>query len=235
MKNETRDRLYSAYATTHAGPGNRLASRLAFEREVAPRLAVGPTARVLDLGCGQGDLVAEFHRAGFREARGVDISPEQVSIAHNRGVANIELGDYRAVLEAGEFDVVTANDFLEHLDLDEVLEALDLVLASLSSEGILIARTPNLSSPFGGGYRYGDLTHVTSFNARSLLQLGNTAGFASTETFSCPPKAHGLKSGARAAIWKAASGAMKLALVAETGRLRGHHVTQNILVVMKKS
>ena len=98
-------------------------------------------------------------------------------IAQDDGVPNVELGDYRTSLGAEEFDVVTANDFLEHLTVDEVLEALDTVFASLKPGGIFIARTPNLASPFGGGYRYGDMTHETSFTARSLRQLGNTAGF----------------------------------------------------------
>ena len=177
MKDETRDRLYSAYASTHAGDSKNEANRLAFEREVLPHLRFPTTAAILDLGCGQGELVREFHHHGFVEARGIDISPEQVQIAHANGIANIELGDYRVSLGDEQFDVVTANDFLEHLIVDEVLEALDAVFASLKPGGIFIARTPNLASPFGGGYRYGDMTHETSFTARSLRQLGNTAGF----------------------------------------------------------
>lgn len=233
MKDQTRDRLYSAYASTHAGTSTSETNRLTFEREVAPHLNFPASAAVLDLGCGQGELVREFHRHGFTMARGIDISPEQVEIAHRNGIQNIELGDFRTTLAKERLDVVTANDFLEHLTIDEVLEALDAVFAALNPGGVFIARTPNLASPFGGGYRYGDMTHETSFTPRSLQQLSKTAGFASTAIYSCPPKVHGLASGARLAVWKVASGAMKIALAAETGRLRGHHVTQNILVVMR--
>ena len=235
MKDYTRDRLYSAYASTHAGTSSSgEANRLAFQREILPHLTCSPTAAIVDLGCGQGEIVREFHDNGFPEARGIDISPEQVQIAHANGVERVELGDYRTSLGTEQLDVVTANDFLEHLTVDEVLEALDAVYAALRPDGVFIARTPNLASPFGGGYRYGDLTHLTSFTARSLRQLGNTAGFDSIEVYSCPPKAHGVMSSARLAVWKVASAAMKVALAAETGRRRGHHVTQNILVVMKK-
>ena len=234
MKDHTRDRLYSAYASTHAGTSNGEANRLTFEREILPHLNYPTTAAILDLGCGQGELVREFHRHGFTEARGIDISPEQVRIAHDNGITNIELGDFRTSLGTEQLDVVTATDFLEHLTVDEVLETLDAVFTALNPGGIFIARTPNLASPFGGGYRYGDMTHETSFTARSLRQLGNTAGFRSIEVYSCPPKAHGLVSGARLGVWKVASAAMKTALAAETGRLRGHHVTQNILAVMSR-
>lgn len=234
MKDETRDRLYSAYASTHAGNSKNEANRMTFEREVLPHLGYPKTAAILDLGCGQGELVREFHRHGFVEARGIDISPEQVQIAHGNGIANIELGDYRVSLADEQLDVVTANDFLEHLSVDEALEALDAVFSSLKPGGIFVARTPNLASPFGGGYRYGDMTHETSFTARSLRQLGNTAGFQSIDVYSCSPRAHGFISGARLGVWKVASAAMKTVLAAETGRLRGHHVTQNILAVMRK-
>lgn len=234
MKDQTRNRLYSAYASTHAGTAQGDANRLAFEREVLPHLDYPPSSAIVDLGCGQGELVREFHKHGFAGARGIDISAEQVQIAHENGIANIALGDFRTILGTEQVDVVTATDFLEHLTVDEVLETLDVVFASLNPGGIFIARTPNLASPFGGGYRYGDMTHETSFTARSLRQLGNTAGFRSIEVYSCPPKAHGIVSTARLAVWKVASGAMKTALAAETGRLRGHHVTQNIVAVMRK-
>ena len=63
---------------------------------------------------------------------------------------------------------------------------MDAVFTSLTPGGVFIARTPNWSSPFGGGYRYGDLTHETSFNARSLRQLGNTAGFRMSRSTRAP-------------------------------------------------
>lgn len=38
----------------------------------------------------------------------------------------------------------------------------------------------------------------------------------------------------RVVVWKTASGFRKLALAAETGRLRGHIVTQNLTFVARK-
>ena len=234
MDDRTRDRLYSAYATTHAGEANTKTTSLAFEREILPHLPPGKDLDIVDLGCGQGELVRQFHDRGYRRAVGIDISPEQVELARLAGIAGVRLGDYTKGLGDEAFDVVTATDFLEHLTRSEVLYALDAVVASLKTGGVLIARTPNLASPFGGNYRYGDITHETSFTARSLRQLGAAVGFERTEVFSCPPKVHGVKSAARLAVWKLVSGAMKTALAAETGQVRGHHVTQNIVAVMHR-
>jgi len=235
MRDGTRARLYAAYASTHAGLASRKANDLAFLRDIRPHLPPNPGLRAIDLGCGQGELVAAFHRHGFLSAEGIDISAEQVELARQRGVKNVRLGDFEEGLRSGGFDVVTATDLLEHLDRDEVLAALDLVFSALRPAGILIARVPNLVSPFGGNYRYGDITHETSFTARSIRQLGRAAGFENIRVLSCPPPIHGAVSFVRRAIWNVLSAGMKLALAAETGQLRGHHVTQNVVAVMQKS
>ena len=148
----------------------------------------------------------------------------------------VRLGDYRDMLaEApGALAAVTATDVLEHLAKDEVLEALDAVMAALRPGGVLVARVPNAVSPLGGHIRYGDFTHETWYTARSVRQLAAAAGFTSVEVRACPPVVHGLRSGARAAAWKPVSGLFKLALAAETGAVRGHVVTQNLTFAARK-
>ena len=229
----TRDRLYAAYATTHAGVSDG-GSEPAFQRDIAPHLPTDRSAVILDLGCGQGQLVQHLLDHGYANSRGVDISPEQVELAHKAGIGSVTLGDYRAGFDGATFDAVTATDFFEHLTKAEVLEALDRVHEALRAGGVLILRVPNSVSPFGGNFRYGDFTHETSFTARSLRQLAAAAHFADVDVFACPPPVHGAKSLLRSAVWKATSGAMKLALAAETGAVRGHLVTQNVVAVMRK-
>jgi hypothetical protein len=157
-----------------------------------------------------------------------------VELAHAAGLTQVELGDYRDRFNGSEVNAVTATDFFEHLTRPEIFDALGRVHAVLRAHGVLILRVPNAVSPFGGNYRYGDITHETSFTASSLRQLGAATGFESVTVHDCTPPVHGIKSLARSAVWKAASGAMKITLAAETGVLRGHLVTQNIVAVMRK-
>lgn len=229
-----RDRLYSAYASTHAGVSDRATADLVFRRDIAPHLPPPGVGRILDLGCGQGELVHAFVAAGYTGAEGIDVSPEQVELARAAGNVGVRLGDYREGLDGLAYAVVTATDFLEHLTKDEVVEAADAVFEALEPGGVFIVRVPNSVSPFVGNYRYGDMTHETSFTARSLHQLGATVGFASVDCHACPPIVHGFPSLVRSACWKVASGAMKAVLAAETGAMRGHLVTQNIVAVMRK-
>ena len=190
----------------------------------------------MDIGCGQGDLVRLMLADGY-EAYGIDVSPEQVAIAHAAGLERISEGDYRVLLETRRAGLaaVIATDLLEHLAKQEVLDTFDCVAAALRPGGRFIGRVPNAASPFSGRIQFGDFTHESSFTERSIRQLAAAAGFASVSVSSCPPVAHGLVSAGRVAVWKPISGLMRLALAAETGALRGHIVTQNLNFVARKA
>ncbi|GAA5147591.1 hypothetical protein GCM10023340_20240 [Nocardioides marinquilinus] len=235
MTTDYRTRLYEAYASTHAGVSVVASSEHAFRRDILPHLPDDRRAAVVDLGCGQGQLVAQLLRHGYQGAWGIDASPEQVSLAHAAGIAQVRQGDFREALASASIDVATATDLFEHLSKDEALGAMDAVFAALRPSGRAILRVPNGVSPFVGNFQHGDLTHETTYTARSLRQLGAAAGFSVTTVHACPPVRHSIKSGLRVGAWKAASGLMKLALAAETGQLRGHLVTQNVVAVMVKS
>jgi 2-polyprenyl-3-methyl-5-hydroxy-6-metoxy-1,4-benzoquinol methylase len=229
-----RNRLYEAYSSTQAGTADGRSQALAFRRDILPHLPTDIDAGVIDLGCGQGALVSQLLARGYSKARGVDVSPEQVELAHKSGVSEVFEGDYREVFGRSNFDAVIGTDFFEHLTKYEVLQALDYTYSALRPRGLLIMRVPNAVSPFGGNYRYGDFTHETSFTGRSIRQLGVAAGFRSVRVYPCPPLVHGGKSLARRVVWTMTSGAMKLILAAETGVGSGHLVTQNIVAVMRK-
>ncbi len=116
-----------------------------------------------------------------------------------------------------------------------MLDTFDHVTRALTPHGVFIARVPNAVSPLGGHTRYGDFTHESSYTERSVRQLAAAAGFRSVTVRPCPPVAHGILSAARVAVWKTVSGLFKVALTAETGQLRGHVVTQNLMFVARKS
>lgn len=235
-RDDLRDRLYEAYASQHAGCGGGSATRAIYRRDIHPWLPLTTAGRVIDIGCGQGELVRLLLADGY-DAQGIDVSPEQVALAHAAGLPQVRHGDYRIMLaeSASQLAAVTATDLLEHLAKAEALETFDHVFEALVPGGVFIARVPNAVSPLGGHIRYGDFTHESSYTARSVRQLAAAAGFYSIAIKACPPLVHGFMSLARAGAWKPVSGLYKLALAAETGVLRGHIVTQNMTFVARKA
>jgi 2-polyprenyl-3-methyl-5-hydroxy-6-metoxy-1,4-benzoquinol methylase len=230
-----RDRLYESYVSQHSGQAPDGVVRLIYRRDIRPLLPPRPAGPVVDIGCGSGQLVRCLLGDGY-DAEGIDVSPEQVSLAHQTGLKQVQQGDYLGLLQQrpGQLAAVTATDLLEHLTKPEVLGAFDTVAAALRPGGRFIARVPNAVSPFGGRIRYSDFTHESWFTAQSIRQLAAVAGFSTVHVAGCPPPVHGPGSAVRAGIWKPISGLFKLALAAETGVVRGHIVTQNLTFAATK-
>lgn len=229
--NGIRSSLYERYGSQHAGTAANAAAGAIFRRDFQPLLPADRHIQILDIGCGQGDLIAALHHAGYLSAAGVDVSPEQVALAHERGIAEVVQADYSVALQerGGQLDVVTATDFFEHLTKPEVLEAFGKIRAALRPSGSLIGRVPNAVSPFAGNYQHSDFTHETNFTAHSVRQVALASGFDAVVTKPCLPLVHGWRSGLRRGIWTAFSGLYKLSLAAETGVHSGHIVTQNLV------
>ncbi len=227
------DALYDSYASTHAGASSAEVAETYFRKELAPRIPTDRNIVMVDVGCGQGLLVRACLRAGYANAWGIDISPEQVTIAHEMGVLPVQLGDFREMLRPGSQDVVLALDIFEHLKRETVVEALTIVQTSLRPGGLFIGRVPNAVSPFSGAIRHGDFTHETWFTPSSLRQLTNVAGFEELDIYPCEPPIHGIASALRLVLWKAIESAIKVAYLAETGQRHNVIITQNMAFVAR--
>ena len=193
------------------------------------------SASILDLGCGHGTLVHFSQLAGFRNVQGVDVSVQQVELAHKLGIANIQQGDLMETLKSippASLDAVVAFDVIEHFTKDELIDLVDAVYSVLKPGGRWIIHAPNANSPFFGAVRYGDFTHEQAFTPSSLQQLLSASGYTRFEFAECGPRVHGIKSAIRVVIWQWFRLLYRLILAAETGDFgRGEIVTQNFYAV----
>ncbi|MFL5679348.1 MAG: methyltransferase domain-containing protein [Chloroflexota bacterium] len=231
-----RRRLYATYVSETLGPQEWWRGAPGLRRDIVRHLPRDVSAPILEIGCGHGDLIAVLKEQGYRSVSGVDGSAEQVALAHQMGRAEVELADIRAHLadRPSAYQAIVAIDVLEHFAKDEILDVLDAVWRALLPGGTIIIRSPNGAGPFAGRTRYADFTHEVAFTTSSITQVLRATGFAGVRVYPCEPAPHGFLSSARLVIWRAFALVAKAGLAAETGVVRGHIVTQDLIAVATK-
>jgi SAM-dependent methyltransferase len=234
-----RSRLYQDYAAS-VDPALRGASLPAldandavFSRDFAPFLPSDTSARILDAGCGRGNLLSFLKRAGYTNAVGVDRSPASVAAARAAGL-NAEEGDALDYMNAhpGGFDAVVAVDVLEHLRKDEVLQFLDAAFKALKAGGVFVAQTANAEALFASRMLNIDFTHETAFTRHSLRQVLVAAGFTDAEFKEIAPVGTGPRACLRRVLWTLIRLKLSALLHAETGSgiLHNDHIFSQIFL-----
>lgn len=239
-----RSRIYGSYVsgrTDTLAPDSLmgLAPRLPYLRWlVRTCMPADRAAAILDIGCGHGAILHALQQAGYRNARGVDGSAEQVQAAARLGIAGVQQGDLMQALRDtadASLDVVIAFDVIEHFTKAELIPLVDEVYRVLKPGGRWIVHAPNAEGPFGSRIRHGDFTHELAFTRTSLGQLLRASGFAQVGCFEDRPVPHGVKSLVRWLFWRMFRAALLFYLAVETGSLdRRVVLSQNLLAVAGK-
>jgi SAM-dependent methyltransferase len=141
------------------------------------RLAANPP--VLDIGAGNAGLVEHLTERGV-QAVGVDTDPSMVAEAQARGL-DVRLMEGTAFLRSqppGSLGAIIATHLVEHLQLGELVELLELAASRLKPGGVFITETPNPASLIVLGNSYAlDPTHVRPLHPSLLTFLCEGAGF----------------------------------------------------------
>jgi len=154
--------------------------------EIAQFIPFG-VERVLDVGCGGGDLGKLLKEHGVREVHGVEAVEEARDLAAQH-LDSALLGDIERMdlpFDEGYFDCITFADVLEHLH-DPVM-ALRKAKRVLAPGGVVIMSIPNVrfyevvAMLAGGRWTYADAgildrTHLRFFTAAEMNNLVEAAG-----------------------------------------------------------
>lgn len=145
--------------------------------------------RVVDVGCGRGELVEMLNAAGS-DAYGVELEADFVALAAERGVP-VRQGDGIAHVEAlaaESIDGVVASHVVEHLEPQDVLRLVAGAHEALAPGGVLILETPNPESLVAGSINFHrDLTHRRPIHPDTLAFVCQSAGFREVEILRLSP------------------------------------------------
>lgn len=155
-----------------------LRRRIAVPFQLA-ELVKHPPGRLLDVGCGNGDMLVVARQLGWRVI-GVEVDPIAVRAARSRGLDVLE-GSYEQLTEfRGELDCIICSHVLEH-----VHEPKDMLLRindALKPHGMLLLSLPNATSQlrrhFGSDWRGLEAPrHLTIPSMRQLNVALRKMGF----------------------------------------------------------
>ncbi|MCH7871147.1 MAG: methyltransferase domain-containing protein [Planctomycetes bacterium] len=145
--------FFDAQVDRWSGLYSRKASfvdRLAlFNRAVRESVPVG--GRVLDVGCGTGNIALAIAETGI-EVLGVDGAPKMIAEAERAG-RGIKHGEFRvadlssATFDAEAYDAVVCSSVLEYIEDDALL--LERMAKTLRPGGVLLLSVPSASSFLG--------------------------------------------------------------------------------------
>ena len=171
-------RTFESQLARHGGKGllRHVASMLLDPTIVPP----AGSRRMVDIGCGAADYMVRLRDAGW-DVVGLEPSPYAAARARETyGVTVLEDTFPSKKLTAGSFDLVTAQQVLEHLE--NPLVALKSMRELLRPEGRLMITVPNASSWsstfFGAAWIGWDVPrHLTHFTPNTLSTMAEECGF----------------------------------------------------------
>lgn len=149
------------------------------KHRLSPFLPANKTARILDIGCGFGFCVFTLNQLGYSNAKGIDISVQQVQqgLQHRLSLEHVEDTINWLSLQECKFDHVILFDVLEHIEKSDQISFMASIHKSLKPGAAVHIRVPNANSPVGLRWRYIDQTHYTSYTEYSIKFLLLSAGF----------------------------------------------------------
>jgi cyclopropane fatty-acyl-phospholipid synthase-like methyltransferase len=239
-----KQKLYSSYITyvsssTIENIKSDLNSRKPYiEKLIKDLIPYNKDVSILDIGCGHGAFLYFLKEKGYKNLKGLDISHEQVSMAHELGLNNVShsnLLEDLPKLPEKSYDVIIAFDIIEHFTKDEIFKILESSCKILKSGGKLILHIPNGEAIFSGRIFHGDFTHEACFTRSSLKQILTSCNFSNISFYEDKPIVHGVKSLIRSIIWFISRNIFRLIYMAETGNIGEDLVlSSNILCVCQK-
>lgn len=231
--------LYERYVSTHLGDQATSHYQPAqgewWRRKLLPLLAEIPRDKpLLELGCGSGAFLRFLIDQGFSSIAGVDVSPEQVTLADAGKLPVVHEDAFVYLREhVDTYAAVVAIDFLEHFTRDELVRLVPLIYRSLQPGGRLLIQTINLGGLFSHQVSFGDLTHMTYLNEGSLSQLLRLSGFSDLHFVETGPVAKDLKGATRSALWSIIRAVAQACRLIETGKRQQIWTENQICLAVK--
>jgi SAM-dependent methyltransferase len=178
--------FWKVRATLYPGILSGLLAKLAYNTVLdwKMRLDLPFDARIIDVGCGNGDILFEFHKHGFTRLSGIDPFPPAVTHRLKLPFTLLQ-GDIFELPDEPLYDLVMMHHSFEHMDRQE--QVLQKAKRLLRKNGKLFIRMPVVNQAFdtyrGHWVQIDAPRHLSIHSTQSFGLLAQKCGLTVTDTF----------------------------------------------------
>jgi len=156
-----------------------------YKRNYFKYMPKNKTARTLVISCGAGYLVKLMNKEGFTDVLGIDSNPDKIAVAEKHSLNCRVANAFPALRENREpFDLIFAEQEINHLTKSEILTFLDLCHQNLTAGGKLFLHSLNGANPITGSEANAqNFDHFNTFTEYSIRQVIGYSGFHDIHVF----------------------------------------------------
>ena len=157
-----------------------------FKKNFIRLLPKDRSARILEVGFGNGFFLKTMMNAGYNNFLGIEPGKVQYEFTKKHITDKVLLiKDTFSFLSKNKnsFDAIVIIEVLEHIPKGETIKLLKLLNGALKENGVLIIKVPNMSNPLMLRSRYSDFTHEVGFTPESLFQVLHCTDFKKIRVF----------------------------------------------------
>jgi SAM-dependent methyltransferase len=150
-----------------------------YKHNFLPHIPKDKRAQILVVSCGPGYLVNLLKEQGYANVLGIDSDAAKIAHANRRNL-NCRTEPAFPFLQEHEnaFDAIVAEQELNHLTIDEMLQFLELCWRSLRPNGVIVVYGLNGANPIVGAENLAhNIDHFNMFTEYSLNQVLELAQF----------------------------------------------------------
>ena len=156
-----------------------------YKRNYFKHMPSDRSARTLVISCGTGYMVEFMRNEGYTDVLGVDSDPDKIAVAKRHNL-NCQTNNAFPFLKNNRrpFDLIFAEQEINHLTKTEIMDFLKLCHRNLSSGGALIVHSLNGANPITGSEALAqNVDHFNTFTDYSLTQILHGSDFHRIKTF----------------------------------------------------